>query len=394
VKEPQAAGPEREEDAPPAMMTPLFFAALTLSSAGLQRTDALVITESARAQTARSRLAEALKSPSKKLTIHPELVLPEPSDPTALLLRASEVTKMSEMIRTRAKANAVFVEGTVDALIPMAKEQEGARGNFPGPLPIIYSSTDDDSLTTNLEQLQDVEGVEGVLIKCFSGKVIGSADDFLAEAKTDSSLTERCSAIWEAGLQPIPEIVLAAGSEWTEDDVEKLVDGVKESCGGLDPVSIVFATGETGEEVEGGEEEEENEEPSTPNIEIPSSVSKRLSFLGSVRTSAGEGRMNAAASTLSSCKFNGAFLRADCVPGYRMNPDLDVVGGFWSAAISDLKSLKSKNFSFRSKVKLSKDVPMEWYNYQKDVMDSGALGMPSSGGGDGLNPEAGDYKGF
>ena len=77
-----------------------------------------------------------------------------------------------------------------------------------------------------------------------------------------------------------------------------------------------------------------------------------------------------------------------------MNPDLAVVGGFWSAAISDLKSLKSKNFSFRSKVKLSKDVPMEWYNYQKDVMDSGALGMPGSGGGDGLNPEAGDYKGF
>ena len=300
----------REEDAHlPTMMTPFLIAALSLSSAY-----ALVITESARAQTARSRLAEALKSPSKKLTIHPELVLPEPSDPTALLLRASEVTKLSETIRTRAKANAVFVEGTVDALIPMAKEQEGARGNFPGPLPIIYSIKDDDTLTTNLEQLQGVEGVEGVLIKCFSGKVIGSADDFLDEAKTDSSLTERCSAIWDAGLQPIPEIVLAAGSDWTEDDVEKLVDGVKESCGGLDPVSIVFTTGETGEEVEGGEDEED-EEPSTPNIAIPSSVSKRLSFLGSVRTSAGEGRMNAAASSLSSCKFNGAFLRADCVPG-------------------------------------------------------------------------------
>ena len=403
------------------MMTPFFIASLALSLAGLQRSDALVVTESARAQTARSRLAEALKSPSKKLTIHPELVLPEPSDPTALLLRASEVTKLSETIRTRAKANAVFVEGTVDALIPMAKEQEGARGNFPSPVPIIYSITDDDSLTSSLEQLQDVEGVEGVLIKCFSGKVIGSADEFIEEAKIDSSLTERCSAIWEAGLQPIPEIVLAAGSEWTEDDVEKLVDTVKESCGGLDPVSIVLTNGETGEEVEEGEEgEEENEEPSTPNIEIPSSVSKRLSFIGSVRTSAGEGRMNAATSSLSSCKFSGAFLRADCVPGescmrirsiflfveaepapttfvvgYRMNPDLAVVGGFWSAAISDLKSLKSKSFSFRSKVKISKDVPMEWYNYQKDVMESGALGLGGGGGGDdGLNPDAGDYKGF
>lgn len=40
-----------------------------------------------------------------------------------------------------------------------------------------------------------------------------------------------------------------------------------------------------------------------------------------------------------------------------MNPDLKVVGGFWSAAIGDMKSLKSKNFNFRSKVKLEKDVP-------------------------------------
>jgi hypothetical protein len=67
--------------------------------------------------------------------------------------------------------------------------------------------------------------------------------------------------------------------------------------------------------------------------------------------------MNAATARLSSRNFQGAFLRADCVPGYRLNPDLKVVGGFWSAAIGDMKSLKSKNFNFRSKVKLEKDVP-------------------------------------
>jgi hypothetical protein len=36
---------------------------------------------------------------------------------------------------------------------------------------------------------------------------------------------------------------------------------------------------------------------------------------------------------------------------------------------------------------------VEWYNYQKDVMDSGALGGPVGGAGN-LNPDAGDYKGF
>lgn len=353
----------------------------------------LSITESPRAQTARSRLAEAFRSPSKKLTLHPELVLPEPSDPTALLLRASEVTKLSQAIRTKAKANAVFVEGTVDALTPMGKEQEDARGNFPGPLPIVYSLVDEDSLSSSLEQLQGVDGVEGVLVPFFGGKQIGSVDSYLEEAKNYPALSDGCGAIFDAGFQPVPEIVLTPGAEWPEEDVVRLVDAVKDTCGGLDPVSIVFTNGEAAEDAEAAESEEGDEDLATPNIVIPASISKRLSFIGSVRTTAGGGRMNIATAQLSDCKFNGAFLRADCVPGYRLNPDLNVVGGFWGAAIGDLKSLKSKSFSFRSKVKLSKDVPMEWYNYQKDVMDSGALGGPGGGGGD-LNADAGDYKGF
>eukprot|EP00571_Detonula_confervacea_P016577 CAMPEP_0172310844 /NCGR_PEP_ID=MMETSP1058-20130122/12724_1 /TAXON_ID=83371 /ORGANISM="Detonula confervacea, Strain CCMP 353" /LENGTH=368 /DNA_ID=CAMNT_0013023801 /DNA_START=16 /DNA_END=1119 /DNA_ORIENTATION=- len=348
--------------------------------------NSLSITESSRAQTARSRLAEAFRSPSKKLTLHPEIVLPEPSDLTLLLLRPSEVTKLSLAIRTRAKANAIFVEGTVDALIPMGKEQDAARGNFPGPNPIIYSLIDESSLSSVLEQLQDVDGVEGVMVPFFGGKEIDSIDSYLEEAKNHPTLADGCGAIWEAGLQPIPEIVLAPGAEWPEEDVVRLVDAVKETCGGLDPVSIVFTNGETAEE----EEEEKDDEPSTPKLTIPASISKRLAFIGSIRTTAGEGRMNYATSKLSDCNFNGAFLRADCVPGYRLNPDLNVVGGFWSAAMGDLKSLKSKNFSFRSKVKLEKDVPMEWFNYQKDIMEDGALGGPGGAGAGGeLNTDAG-----
>eukprot|EP00581_Thalassiosira_minuscula_P012616 CAMPEP_0183732280 /NCGR_PEP_ID=MMETSP0737-20130205/38072_1 /TAXON_ID=385413 /ORGANISM="Thalassiosira miniscula, Strain CCMP1093" /LENGTH=376 /DNA_ID=CAMNT_0025965257 /DNA_START=93 /DNA_END=1223 /DNA_ORIENTATION=+ len=368
-------------------------ASLLLLSSQFTVVHSLSITESSRAQTARSRLTEAFRSPSKKLTLHPELVLPEPSDPTALLLRASEVTKLSETIRTRAKANAIFVEGTVDALAPMGKEQEDARGNFPGPLPIVFSCVDEASLSGSLEQLADVEGVEGVMIPFFGGKEIDSVESYLEEAANSPELGNGCSAIWEAGLQPIPEIVLAPGAEWPEEDVARLVDAVKDTCGGLDPVSIVFTNGQT--ESSDDDEEDEGDDSFTPKITIPESISKRLAFIGSVRTTAGEGRMNIATSQLSSCKFNGAFLRADCVPGYRLNPDLNVVGGFWSAAIGDLKSLKSKSFSFRSKVKLDRDMPMEWFNYQKDVMESGALGGPGGdGAGGSFNADAGDYKGF
>jgi len=237
-----------------------------------------------------------------------------------------------------------------------------------------------------------VDGVEGIMLPFFGGKEIDSVDSYLEEAKNHPSLAESCGSIWEAGLQPIPEIVLASGAEWPEEDVVRLVDAVKDTCGGLDPVTIVFSNGVTAEEEDSDEEADDKE--LTPQITIPASISKRLSFVGSIRTTAGGGRMNLATSQLSECKFNGAFLRADCVPGFRLNPDLSVVGGFWSAAIGDLKSLKSKNFSFRSKVKLEKDVPMEWMNYQKDVMDSGALGGGGSGGDPGLDPDNGDYQGF
>lgn len=376
------------------MMYATILSVLILIHHDIPTVHSLSITESSRAQMARSRVSEAFRTPSKKLSLHPELILPEPSDPTALLLRSTEVTKLSQTMRTKAKANALFVEGTIDALMPMGKEQESARGSFPSPLPLIYIHLDDDEniLNTNLERLRNVEGLEGILIPFFGGKAIDSISSYMEVSKNHPNLTKKCGTIWDAGFQPIPEVTLSPGMTWTEEDVIRLVDAVKYTCGGIDPVSIVFTNAHS-DQVADEVNKDDNSGPSTPDITIPTSILKRLTFIGSVRTTAGDGRMNAATSQLSSYNFHGAFLRADCVPGYRLNPDLNVVGGFWGAAISDMKSLKSKNFNFRSKVKLEKDVPMAWYNYQKDIMDSGALGGPVGGGGE-LNPDAGDYKGF
>ena len=50
---------------------------------------------SEQAQLTRGRLYEALRSPSGKLTYSPEIIIPEPSDPTALLLQGNEVKKIS-----------------------------------------------------------------------------------------------------------------------------------------------------------------------------------------------------------------------------------------------------------------------------------------------------------
>ena len=93
-------------------------------------------------------------------------------------------------------------------------------------------------------------------------------------------------------------------------------------------VAVVFTSAggsDDGAAADGNDRYDDDGGPPTPEITIPYSVSKRLAFIGSIRTTAGDGRMNAATARLSSRNFQGAFLRADCVPGYRLNPNLTVV---------------------------------------------------------------------
>ena len=73
----------------------------------------------------------------------------------------------------------MFVEKTVDALLPMEMYQEEAIGDFPGPVPIFYSLSGEDGLEDRLEELRDVEGVEGVLVPFFGGREIECVEGYL-----------------------------------------------------------------------------------------------------------------------------------------------------------------------------------------------------------------------
>lgn len=339
---------------------------------------------------ARARLHEALYSPSGKLTLSPEIVIPEPTDPTAILLQASGVTTLSEKIRTKAKANAAGISGSLNSVRIFVTEQERARGNFPGPVPVIYCGSiahDNVECDELMSELSDV-GASGVLVSVLDGKEVSSIDDIAS----DEGLAATCSSALKNGVQPIPEVVLPEGSRWSEEDMEALVHAVRERCG-LEPVAVVL-TMNVGEKDESSEDDVEESSAALPKV--PKALGKKIPIIGSIRVVAGENRMGTCVAQLKEAGFTGGFLRSDCVPGFRMNPDLDIVGNFWSAAIGDLKSVKSKSFGFRSKVQLERDVPLEWYNYQKSVMESGALGSPGGGSGDAtdFNPDQGDFKGF
>ncbi|MGK3743733.1 MAG: hypothetical protein ACI8RD_011811 [Bacillariaceae sp.] len=359
------------------------------------------------AQMTRARLSQALSSPSGKLTLSPEMLIPEPSNPTAILLQASAITQLSERVRSRAKANTAFLSAnSLSSLRIFCNEQEDARGNFPGPVPVIYcgqssnddeENDDDDDDDLDLSELA-ATGVSGILVSINEGAEISSIDTDIVGGE-DSQWLEMYKNALEYGLQPVPEITVkdSTAATWKEEEMEALVEKIS-SLTGDDPVSILLTINPTIDENSSDEDKDEDDEtePKENNIPLPiisKSLGRRVPIMASVRASAGENRIGEEASRLKASGFTGAVLRRECVPGFPANSNLEFLSDFWSACIGDLKSTKSKAFNFRSKNNLQKSVGTQWANYQSDVISSGALGL-SEGPDPGFDQESGDYKGF
>jgi hypothetical protein len=329
-----------------------------------------------RADRTRNRLSQAFSSPSGKLTLQPELVIPEPSDPTAILLLTNAVQNLSEKIRN-CKTNAAFLSGSLEALQTFTAEQEQAAGSFPGPVPVVYCGSEDISAVADA-------GADGILVDVCAGNEVKS----IAELASDEEWIHTCRAALDCGLQPIPEVTLGAetASVWTKQDVENMVTTITEVTG-TEPVSVVLTVNPVRQE-----EEKEEEEP-VPLPPVPKALTKKVSVLGSVRSTAGDNRLSSECNRMKEAGYTGTFLRSDCVPGFRMQPDLFVVSKFWEACISDLKSTRSKSFSFRSKNNMEQSDASKWANYRKSVLDSGALGDPEDSYSI-VDEAAGEYKGF
>lgn len=339
------------------------------------------------AQSTRGRLSEALLSPSGKLTLSPEIMVPEPESPTAILLQSSAVQQLSEHIRKRAKANTAWISGSVTALKYFCNEQEQSRGNFPGPVPVIYCNLVDD-----LAEVAEA-GACGILVPVAAGKEVISVADLSA----DMAWVDTCKSALKCGLQPIPEVTIGDGTaaSWKEDDITALVDKLCELAG-EDPVAVLLTVNaiksddNAQDEADDGAGDAEPPQMSLPAV--PKELGRRIPIMGSVRVPAIEDRFGDEIKRFKEAGFTGTLLRADCVPGFPKIPDLGYAARFWSACIGDLKSTRSKSFEFRSKNNMGKDLATQWANYQTDVMDSGSLGDMS----DSFTPdlEGGDYKGF
>ncbi|GKY90518.1 hypothetical protein MPSEU_000025500 [Mayamaea pseudoterrestris] len=338
----------------------------------------LVLSHGLTLSESRGRLSQALSSPSGKLTLSPELVIPEPADMTAILLQSNAIQTISAKVRT-AKANAVFLQGSVMALKTFCNEQESAQGGFPGPLPVIYCSKYDD----NTQDVADA-GADGLLV---SLKQSISSSDVSSILHEDSTFLETIKTARDCGLQIIPEVTIDHdfAASWSEEDFTKLLDELTEFIG-EEPVAVVVSINPASDD-----EQETVAQAALPLVS--KELRKRVALLGSIKVSGGEGRLGAETARFKEAGYAGAFLRSDCVPGFRLNPDLDTVGRFWAACINDLKSTRSKSFSFRSKNNMEKSLGTQWANLQNSVIESGALGDPNEQVSM-MDASNGDFQGF
>ena len=329
-----------------------------------------------------NKLNAALASPSGKLTFSPEILIPEPRDATSILLLTNSVQTLSDRIRS-CKSNVAFLRGSITALQTFTNEQAAVLGNFPGPVPTVYC------YNSNTPEISFVDiasaGADGLLMN-----LSPNSDDVLSikdlVAKSDEWI-DSWQAVVSAGLQPIPEVQIGESLAKTlsEEDMNTLLTAFKDNIG-VAPAAFVFTMNQNV-----GDDEEQK---SITIPIIPKSFSKRVPIIGSVRANSdGENRLLYEETIrYKDAGYTGTFLRWDCIPGYQLQPNLELVGKFWFACISDLKSTRSKSFSFRAKNQMDVSAATKWGNYQRDVIESGALGDPGETAS--LNEADGDYQGF
>lgn len=382
---------------------------------------ALSASSSRNVELSRKRLEAAFASPSGKLTLSAELVIPEPRDATSILLLSNAVQTLSERIRS-CKTNAAFVHGSLTALQTFTNEQATALGNFPGPVPAIYcenrrrrpndavsdGSVVDADASVPGESVLDTfaaiasAGADGLLVPICGGAELSVMADLVAYNENDgneawNNWREICQAALFAGLQPVPEITVGSdtAAAWAPEDLDSWIDTLVGAMG-MEPVAVVLTVNPV-DNSNANNEDKENTDDSIeqPTISIPilaKATSKRIPILGSVRVTAGDDRLSEVTMRFKDAGFSGTLLRSDCVPGFRSQPNLEITGQFWHACITDLKSTRSKAFSFRAKNKMNVSAATKWGNYQQNVIASGALGDPEESAS--LNEAAGDYQGF
>jgi hypothetical protein len=247
------------------------------------------------------KLSSAFSSPSGKLTLSPEILIPEPKDATSILLLANAVQTLSERIRL-CKANAAFIRGSVSSLQTFTNEQATANGNFPGPVPTVYCCSNENWADVDLSDIASA-GADGVLIELNTNEYEAKSIDEIV-AKSEPWVNFWHAAL-RAGLQPIPEIRIEKADVvlLTEDYITTLVNSITERTG-TEPLAVILTMSQSIVETE-------TDNPVFPP-KIPKGLAKRIPIIGSVRAASHDNRLYDETIHYKDAGYTGTFLRWDC----------------------------------------------------------------------------------
>jgi hypothetical protein len=146
------------------------------------------------ASAATPNLKTALKKPSKTLTVGVEYIRSSENS-----VSANELSILSMQLR-KAKVSAIWCSNLVDAA-SFAKEQESAKGNFPGPCPVIYKGPQ--SITSEEDVKAAVEaGVTAMVVR------VDSMDTVVQACSSVNG--ETVELIWQVAHAEDVQTVLAA----------------------------------------------------------------------------------------------------------------------------------------------------------------------------------------
>jgi hypothetical protein len=305
-------------------------------------------------------------------------------------------------MRQVAKANAVFIQtDDVTDAATFCNEQKNSLGQFPGPVPVVYilheNNDDKDDTIISCKSIAQA-GVDGILIPM------------------DRWNAQICQQALSSGIEPIPEIPIdtTTTTENVLESLEQIVSKLSETMG-KDPVCLVLTPQQSSTTDPSLQSDTFSLPPSLTASRTSTSASAfpRMSSIPlwvSVRVLAGDDRLGQVANLCKTRGLAGCLLRRECLPGgFHTSPNkkststtnrgaaqpnyLDVVRTCWEAILGDLKSTRSKSFSFRSKNNLERSAASKWGSLQRSVLESGALGDPNESVSI-VDSDAGDYQGF
>jgi len=308
-----------------------------------------------------------------KITLGLTYEPPTPSDATQVILLTVDIPKCSKELREKGKCKYIVVPGEtvkrdegweVDFKSFLEEQNANAEpGSLPGPTRVFLDVTRDPTLWNDKIPSLKKSGLAGVLV-------------------------DKHEDIAKAESLNLPALYKINDYDHTKGlDVTAYISTLSEK------LSSNLAGCVLPGHPEGFYDQDENkpptllQKPPPPYDDLPIIIE-----LGGVK--AGDGELQYATRKLAGMGYSSILMLPSILP-VGLPPTLPDITNFWVAALSTLGSLRSNKFGgFRSKVALEKDVPMEWLNYQKDVMSSGALGATGEKPSADINTDAGDYQGF